>query len=59
MATFTAKVEYIDVRIITIEAESIEEARAKYDAGDWDDETTVDFYSNRELAALTLARKGG
>lgn len=53
MATYTAKVEYIDVRVITIEADSDEEAAAKYERGDWDGEDTVDFYSNREIAPLT------
>ena len=52
MKTFTARVEYIDVREITIEAETLEDAQAKYDEGNWADETTVNFYSNREIRPL-------
>ena len=52
MAEFTAKVRFTDVRIITIEADTIEEAQAKYDTGDWDDETTIDFHADKELEPL-------
>lgn len=52
MKTFTAKVKFTDVRVITIEADSLEEAEAKYAAGDWASEDTVDFYSEKEMEAL-------
>lgn len=52
MAEFTAKVLFTDVRIITIEADTLEEAQAKYAAGDWADETTINFYAEDELEPL-------
>lgn len=52
MAEFVAKVRFVDVREILIEANTLEEAQAKYEAGDWDSEDTVDFYSDKELKAL-------
>lgn len=53
MKTFTATVEFIDVREVTIEAESLDEARKKYDEGDWSSEETTEFYNNREIKPLT------
>lgn len=52
MASFMAKVSYVDVRVISIEARDIEEATKKYLAGDWDDETTVEFYADHEIKPL-------
>lgn len=48
-----AKVRYVDVRVITITADTEEEAREKFRLGDFDDETTVDFYSDELLEELT------
>lgn len=50
--TFTARVRFVDVRDITIEADSLEEANAKYALGDWASEDTVDFYSDKEIRPL-------
>lgn len=52
MAEFFARVRFIDVREILIVADTLEEAQAKYDAGEWDSEDTVDFYSDEELKSL-------
>tara|TARA_Y100001973_G_C5022124_1_gene243677 strand:- start:212 stop:385 length:174 start_codon:yes stop_codon:yes gene_type:complete len=52
MPTYTAKVEYIDRRDIIIEADSFEEAQAKYERGEWTSEDTYDFFSNREIQPL-------
>lgn len=51
MATFQAKMKYVDIRILTIEADSEEEALGKLDAGDFD-EHTVDFYADDLLTPL-------
>lgn len=52
MPTYQMKVRYVDVRVITIEADSLEDADAKAQAGEFDDETTVDFYSDDLLEPL-------
>jgi hypothetical protein len=52
MPTYTAKVEYIDRRDIIIEADSFEEAQAKYERGEWASEDTYDFFSNQEIQPL-------
>lgn len=52
MAEFVAKVRFVDVREITVEADTLEEAQAKYDAGEWAGEDTVNFYSDEELKPL-------
>ena len=46
--------KFSDERECTVEADTIEEARAKVDAGDWASETTVDFYSEERLSDLKL-----
>lgn len=56
MPTFEAKVKYIDVRVITIEADDIEQAREKYESGDWLSEDTVDFYADEDLELLHEVR---
>jgi hypothetical protein len=56
MATFTAKMKYADIRVITIEADTIEEAEARYAAGDWDSEDTIDFYADEEILRLAPAK---
>ncbi len=53
MAIYTARIKYIDEREITVEAENDEEALAKYEAGEWESEDTVDFYSLEETRKLT------
>lgn len=55
MATYTATIKFADIRVITIEADTLEEATAKYDAGDWADETTIDFHALSEIKPLTPA----
>lgn len=52
MPTYQMKVRYVDVRVITIEADSLEDADAKAQSGEFDDETTVDFYSDDLLEPL-------
>lgn len=46
MAQWTFVMDYIDTREILIEADTEEEARAKMDSGDFEAETTIDFYAN-------------
>ena len=46
MAEYMIKESFISEREIVIEAESAEEAKAKYQSGDWDSETETDFYAN-------------
>lgn len=50
---FIAKIKFADIREVLIEADSMEEAEAKYAAGEWAAEDTVDFYSEEELSPLT------
>lgn len=54
MGFYTFTMEYVDVREVEIEADSLEEAQAKMDEGDWksDQEVTVDFYENRLVKEL-------
>lgn len=52
MGIYTAKVRFVNVRVITIEADSFDEAKRKYDVGEWASEDTVDFYSDAELSPL-------
>lgn len=46
--------EFIDVRECTILAESLEDAMEKRYQGDWYDEVTVEFYSNRLIKEMEL-----
>jgi hypothetical protein len=52
---YRAKVAYTDVRVITIEAESLEDAMHKFEEGDFANEETVVFYLNNVIDALTEA----
>lgn len=45
MAQWTFVMDYTDRREILIEAETEEEARQKMDAGEFESETTIDFYA--------------
>jgi hypothetical protein len=47
--------KFSDERECTVEADTIEEAQAKRDSGDWLSETTTDFYSEEILADLELS----
>ena len=51
MKTFETKVRYADICILTIEAETLEEAQAKLDAGEFD-EHTIDYYAEETLEHL-------
>lgn len=53
---YEARVKYVDVRIVTVEAGNDDEAQAKFEAGDFD-EYTVDFYSDDILSPLRLVAK--
>ena len=55
MAQFVATVKYSDTREIVIEADTLEEAQAKYDAGEWESEDTIDFYAEEEVKPLRPA----
>ena len=46
------KMAFIDERVITIEADTEDEARAKMDSGDFASEHTEDFYSYELLQDL-------
>lgn len=52
MTEYRAKVKFVDIREVTISADNKDEAQRKFDAGEWDDETTVDFYSDEILSPL-------
>jgi hypothetical protein len=45
MATWMFVMEYIDKREVRIEADTEDEARAKMDSGEFEDEHTVDFFA--------------
>lgn len=53
---YEARVKYVDVRVITVEADSDDEAQAKFESGDFD-EYTVDFYSDDILTPLRPVKK--
>jgi hypothetical protein len=53
MAIWRWTEEFIDVREITVEADTLKEAQAKADAGDWDSEDTINFYSNRLVKPMS------
>ena len=53
MPTYTARMKYVDVREIEIEADNLEDAAAKYEAGDFE-ESTVDFYADEQLRPLAI-----
>lgn len=55
MNIYTARVRYVDIREIYIEADSDEEAAQKYAEGNWVDEHTVDFYADEEIRPLSKA----
>jgi len=46
MAEYLLKESFISEREIVIEAASVEDAKAKYQSGDWASETETDFYAN-------------
>lgn len=54
MPTYEARMKFIDERIITIEADDETEAQRKFDAGEWQSEDTVDFYSYDLVYGLRL-----
>lgn len=53
MAAYIAKMKYVDIREIYVEADSMDEALEKYKAGDFEGET-LDYYADEELKPLTL-----
>lgn len=52
MTQWTFVMEYTDTREILIEAENEEEAQKKMDSGDFEEETTIDFYANKLVRGL-------
>ena len=57
MGFYTFIMEYVDVREVKLDADSLEEAQVKMDEGGWkpDQEVTVDFYENRLVQELRKA----
>lgn len=49
MAEYTIKENFISEREITIEADNIEEAKTKYQSGDWASGVETDFYANEVM----------
>ena len=56
MPTFEARMKYADIKVITVEAETEEEAQAKFDAGEWESEQSVDYYSVELLKPLRMVQ---
>lgn len=52
MPKFKAKVRYSDLKVIEVEADSLDDARERFDCGDWVSEETVDYYADDVLEEL-------
>lgn len=52
MPRFQWTERFIDERVCTVEAETLEEALAKQSAGPWKSEQTIDFHSTGERTEL-------